>query len=60
VVLNIITLTPEMDQWADIYIATGKKGSKWRWSFIACGFRKYENLFTHEYHIPIGRCPQGI
>jgi hypothetical protein len=26
----------------------------------ACGFRKYENLFTHEYHIPLGRCPQGI
>jgi hypothetical protein len=29
-------------------------------TFIACGFRKYENLFTHEYHIPLGRCPQGI
>jgi hypothetical protein len=29
-------------------------------TFIACGFRKYGNLFTHEYHIPIGRCPQGI
>jgi hypothetical protein len=28
-------------------------------TFIACGFRKYENLFTHEYHIPLGRCPQG-
>ena len=27
---------------------------------IACGFRKYENLFTHEYHIPLGRCPQRI
>jgi hypothetical protein len=27
---------------------------------IACGFRKYENLFTHEYHIPLGRFPQGI
>jgi hypothetical protein len=25
-------------------------------TFIACGFRKYENLFTHEYHIPLGRC----
>ena len=29
-------------------------------TFIACGFRKYENLFTHEYHIPLGRCPQVI
>jgi hypothetical protein len=28
-------------------------------TFVACGFRKYENLFTHEYHIPLGRCPQG-
>ena len=23
-------------------------------TFIACGFRKYENLFTHEYHISSG------
>ena len=23
--------------------------------FIACGFKKYENLFTHEYHIPLGK-----
>jgi hypothetical protein len=29
-------------------------------TFIACGFRKYENVFTHEYHIPLGRCPQEI
>jgi hypothetical protein len=29
-------------------------------TFIACGFRKYENLFTHEYHIPLEHCPQGI
>jgi hypothetical protein len=29
-------------------------------TFIACGFRKYENLFTHEYHIPLGRCHRGI
>ena len=29
-------------------------------TFIACGFRKYENVFTHEYHIPLGCCPQGI
>jgi hypothetical protein len=29
-------------------------------TFIACEFRKYENLFTHEYHIPLRRCPQGI
>ena len=29
-------------------------------TFIACWFRKYENLFTHEYHIPLGCCPQGI
>ena len=29
-------------------------------TFIACGFRKYENLFTHEYHISFGRCPRGI
>ena len=25
-------------------------------TFIACGFRKYENLFTHEYRIPLVRC----
>jgi hypothetical protein len=24
-------------------------------TFIACGLRKYENLFTHEYHIPLGK-----
>jgi hypothetical protein len=24
-------------------------------TFIACGFRKYENVFTHEYHIPLGK-----
>ena len=29
-------------------------------TFIACGFRKYENLFTHEYHILHGRCSQEI
>jgi hypothetical protein len=29
-------------------------------TFIAWGFRKYENVFTHEYHIPLGCCPQGI
>ena len=23
-------------------------------TFIACGYRKYENLFTHEYHFPSG------
>jgi hypothetical protein len=29
-------------------------------TLIAYGFRIYENLFTLEYHIPLGRCPQGI
>ena len=29
-------------------------------TFMACEFRNYEHLFTHEYAIPIGRCPQGI
>ena len=29
-------------------------------TFIACEFRKYGNLFTHEYHIPLGRCPREI
>jgi hypothetical protein len=29
-------------------------------TFLACGLRKYENVFTNEYHIPLGRCPQGI
>jgi hypothetical protein len=24
-------------------------------TFIACRFRKYENLFTHEYPIPLGK-----
>jgi hypothetical protein len=28
---------------------------KHNFTFIACGFRKYENLFTHEYHIALGR-----
>jgi hypothetical protein len=23
-------------------------------TFIACGFRKYENVFPHEYHISLG------
>jgi hypothetical protein len=30
------------------------------YTFIACWWGKYENLFTHEYHIALGRCPQGI
>jgi hypothetical protein len=29
-------------------------------TFIACRFRKHENLVTHEYHISLGHCPQGI
>ena len=29
-------------------------------TFIACGFRKYENLFTHKYHILLRHCPQEI
>ena len=29
-------------------------------TFIVCVFMKYENLFTHEYHIPHRRCPQWI
>ena len=29
-------------------------------TFIACGCRKYENLFTLEYHISLGRFPRGI
>ena len=29
---------------------------KYNKTFIACGFRKYENLFTHEYRIPLARC----
>jgi hypothetical protein len=27
---------------------------------IACGYRKYKNVFTHEYHIHLGNCPWGI
>jgi len=30
------------------------------YTFIACWWGKYENLFTQEYHIPRGRCPRGI
>ena len=32
------------------------------YTFIVCWWGKYENLFTHEYHIPFGRCccPRGI
>ena len=29
-------------------------------TFIACRLRKNENWFSHEYHIPLGSCPQGI
>ena len=29
-------------------------------TFISWGFRKCENVFTHEYNIPLGRCPHGI
>jgi hypothetical protein len=29
-------------------------------TLIACGFRKYENIFTHKYHILLGRYPRGI
>jgi hypothetical protein len=29
-------------------------------TFLSCGFRKYENVFTHEYHIPLGSCPREI
>jgi hypothetical protein len=29
-------------------------------TLIACRFRKYENVVAHEYHIPLGCCPQGI
>jgi hypothetical protein len=30
------------------------------YTFIACWWRKYENLFTQEYHISQGQCPRGI
>jgi hypothetical protein len=30
------------------------------YTFIACRWGKYENLFTQEYHIPWGQCPRGI
>jgi hypothetical protein len=29
-------------------------------TLIACGFRNYEILFIHEYHIPLGCSPQWI
>jgi hypothetical protein len=29
-------------------------------TLIACGYRKYENVFIHGYHIPLERCPRGI
>ena len=29
-------------------------------TFIACGCKKYENLFTHKYHFLLGCCPRGI
>ena len=34
--------------------------SRYNKTFIGGRFRKYENLFTHEYHIPLECCPQGI
>ena len=30
------------------------------YTFIACWWGKYENLFTQEYHIPWGKHPRGI
>ena len=30
------------------------------YTFIACWWGKYENVFTQEYHIPWGQCPSGI
>jgi hypothetical protein len=30
------------------------------YTFIACWWGKYENVFTHEYHIPWGQRPKGI
>ena len=30
------------------------------YTFIACWWGKYENLFTQEYHIPWGQPPRGI
>jgi hypothetical protein len=30
------------------------------YTFIACWWGKYENLFTQEYHIPWGQCLRGI
>ena len=30
------------------------------YTFIACWWGKYENLFTQEYHIPWGQHPMGI
>jgi hypothetical protein len=30
------------------------------YTFIACWWGKYENLFTQEYHIPWGQSPRGI
>ena len=33
---------------------------KRHYTFIACWWEKYENLFTQEYHIPQGHRPRGI
>jgi hypothetical protein len=33
---------------------------KRHYTFIACWWEKYENLFTQEYHIPQGHRPKGI
>ena len=30
------------------------------YTFITCWWGKYENLFTQEYHIPLGQHPRGI
>ena len=32
----------------------------WYYTFIACWWGKYENVFTQEYHISWGQCPRGI
>jgi hypothetical protein len=35
-------------------------GSGQYYTFIACWWRKYENVFTQEHHIPCGQRPRGI
>jgi hypothetical protein len=66
--LNVIWMLYYTSSWygltVTICIAYAKsdisKASIWQYTFIACWWGKYENLFTQEYHISQRQRPRGI